>query len=85
MTFVKNKRRKTMEEIAKLLFKTYENARKTLVFSEGYENAIDTLCKSLNKQQHGLFLDFEMEIYQSFALLCTDVILYLLQLLYPQE
>ena len=74
-----------MKKIAELLFQTYENSRKDSVYSQGYGNAIDALCKSLNKQQHGLFLDFEMEIYQSFALLCTDVILYLLQLLYPQE
>ena len=49
-----------MKKIAELLFQTYENSRKDSVYSQGYGNAIDALCKSLNKEQRQKLLKFEM-------------------------
>lgn len=74
-----------MKKIAELLFQTYENSRKDSVYSQEYGNAIDALCKSLNKEQRQKLLKFETEIFETLALRSVDVILYMLELIHPEE
>lgn len=75
---------KKMKIIAEIIYQTYINNNKE-IFSENYGSVLENLTKMLDRQQHSKLLDLEIEIYESLRLRSIDLILYLLNLICPEQ